>query len=326
MLGLNMGGFVAMHKSSLLTVLFVQLILQVMFFVPLLVSLFLPKSLQPLLITVTVLTSLSSFAVSPLLDLISLRTIEYLPGGLQFRILTKYVAWTVKPPPVIYLSDGGHTENLALLPLLAKRLPFIIIADGSTDPDAVSGLRFALKQARNKLPVTFHPSRWDQRRRYGADVEDDRTWELETDLDFWGRTLNQNKCRAFMFHAHYDTFHGFKEPGNNSSIVIYLKPNPYEPEIDDCNNHRTLARKERDQRADVDLECACHRHCCRLTKCSFLCGTFPDVSTANQFFTPMLWEKFHQQGFAAAFEALKIIRDHQRHDPDPHHEHYVTPT
>jgi len=313
MLGLNMGGFIVLHKSSIVVVLLVQQVLQAVFFTPLIVSFFLPKDVQPLLIAITVVTSVATFALSPALDCFSLRAIEFLPGGLQYRILTKHVAWTIKPPPVLYLSDGGHTENLALLPLLAKRLPFIIISDGSTDSDPVAGLRMALKQARNKLPVTFAPSRWDQVRRMGDAVKDDRLWELECDLDHWGKQLQKNGSRAFMFHAHYDTFHEFKDPtASPSSIVIYLKPNPFEPEVDDCSNHRTQEKTRKDQRADETLECACHRWCCRLTTCSFLCGAFPNVSTANQFFSPMLWEKFHQQGFAAAFEAIHIIRQHQK--------------
>jgi len=323
MLGLNMGGFIALHKNSIVIVLLVQLLIQAIFFLPLIASFFLPKDLQPLLIAITALVSLASFALSPLLDLWSLKAIEYLPGGLQFRILTKYVAWTIKPPPVMYLSDGGHTENLALLPLLARRLPFIIIADGSTDTNPVSGLRVALEQARNKLPVTFHPSGWDQKRRMGDEVKGDDVWELDTDLDNWGKQLSENKTRAFMFHAHYNTFHKFQKPGTSKAIVIYLKPNPFEPEVDICSGHRTLQEEDqrekqekqgKNRRADDDLECACHRSCCRLKTGvgSLLCGTFPDVSTANQFFSPMLWEKFHQQGFAAAFEAINIIRQHQR--------------
>ena len=34
------------------------------------------------------------------------------------------------PPPIMLLSDGGHVENLALLPLLKKRLKRIIVVDG----------------------------------------------------------------------------------------------------------------------------------------------------------------------------------------------------
>ncbi|CAH3113874.1 unnamed protein product [Pocillopora meandrina] len=34
------------------------------------------------------------------------------------------------PPPVMLLSDGGHVENLAILPLLKKKLKKIIVVDG----------------------------------------------------------------------------------------------------------------------------------------------------------------------------------------------------
>ncbi|KAJ7385140.1 hypothetical protein OS493_017513 [Desmophyllum pertusum] len=34
------------------------------------------------------------------------------------------------PPPILRLSDGGHIENLAILPLLKKRLPEIVVVDG----------------------------------------------------------------------------------------------------------------------------------------------------------------------------------------------------
>ena len=34
------------------------------------------------------------------------------------------------PPAVLYLSDGGHIENLGILPLLKKRLQKIVSIDG----------------------------------------------------------------------------------------------------------------------------------------------------------------------------------------------------
>ena len=37
-------------------------------------------------------------------------------------------------PPVLRLSDGGHFENLALLPLIDKKLQKIVIFDGSCNP------------------------------------------------------------------------------------------------------------------------------------------------------------------------------------------------
>ena len=62
------------------------------------------------------------------------------------------------PPPLMLLSDGGHVENLALLPLLKKRLKKIIVVDGGFKNDEKSygkSLLDALMLARKKLNCSF---------------------------------------------------------------------------------------------------------------------------------------------------------------------------
>jgi len=62
------------------------------------------------------------------------------------------------PPAVIYLSDGGHIENLGILPLLKKRLQKIVSIDGGQnilDEDYGSILLEALDMARKKLDCSF---------------------------------------------------------------------------------------------------------------------------------------------------------------------------
>lgn len=62
------------------------------------------------------------------------------------------------PPPVMLLSDGGHVENLALLPLLKKRLKKIVVVDGGfKNNEELYGesLLNALMLARKKLNCTF---------------------------------------------------------------------------------------------------------------------------------------------------------------------------
>ena len=62
------------------------------------------------------------------------------------------------PPPILRLSDGGHFENLALLPLLDKKLKKIVIFDGSCNPGDekyADSLLTALKLAREKLHCSF---------------------------------------------------------------------------------------------------------------------------------------------------------------------------
>lgn len=63
-----------------------------------------------------------------------------------------------KPPPVLHLSDGGHYENLGILPLLKRRLENIVIVNGGfterIDQSAYD-LLFALELARTKLNCSF---------------------------------------------------------------------------------------------------------------------------------------------------------------------------
>ena len=62
------------------------------------------------------------------------------------------------PPPVIRISDGGHTENLGLLPLLKLRLEKIVIANGTeckSDKNYGVELLHSLELARKKLQCSF---------------------------------------------------------------------------------------------------------------------------------------------------------------------------
>ncbi|KAK3739862.1 hypothetical protein QZH41_009100 [Actinostola sp. cb2023] len=56
------------------------------------------------------------------------------------------------------LSDGGHIENLALLPLFKLRLPRIVVVNGGdvgSGGNYATDLLTALKQARDKLRCSF---------------------------------------------------------------------------------------------------------------------------------------------------------------------------
>ena len=62
------------------------------------------------------------------------------------------------PPPVMPLSDGGHVENLAILPLLKKKLKKIIVVDGgyySNEMKYGKYLLRALMLARRDLNCSF---------------------------------------------------------------------------------------------------------------------------------------------------------------------------
>ncbi len=62
------------------------------------------------------------------------------------------------PPPVLSLSDGGHIENLGILPLLKLSLKKIIVVDGGRtilDQDYGESLLRALDLASKKLDCSF---------------------------------------------------------------------------------------------------------------------------------------------------------------------------
>ena len=63
------------------------------------------------------------------------------------------------PPAILYLSDGGHIENLGILPLLKLRLKKIVSVEGGRsilDEDYGESLLIALDMARKKLGCSFY--------------------------------------------------------------------------------------------------------------------------------------------------------------------------
>ena len=76
------------------------------------------------------------------------------------------------PPAVLSLSDGGHIENLGILPLLKLRLQKIVSVGGSRtilDEDYGSSLMKALDLAREKLGCSFSGL---DRRDIAEDIQD----------------------------------------------------------------------------------------------------------------------------------------------------------
>jgi hypothetical protein len=54
----------------------------------------------------------------------------------------------------VYLSDGGHFENLGLYEMVLRRCRFIVVSDASTDPDySFQSLAMSIRQIRVDLGV-----------------------------------------------------------------------------------------------------------------------------------------------------------------------------
>ena len=64
-----------------------------------------------------------------------------------------------RPPAVLLLSDGGHYENLAILPLLQRKLKRIVVVDGGykdEEEDYGDCILNALMLARTELNCSFY--------------------------------------------------------------------------------------------------------------------------------------------------------------------------
>ena len=64
-----------------------------------------------------------------------------------------------RPPAVLSLSDGGHYENLAILPLLQRKLKRIVVVDGGykdEEEDYGDCILNALMLARTELNCSFY--------------------------------------------------------------------------------------------------------------------------------------------------------------------------
>jgi hypothetical protein len=75
-------------------------------------------------------------------------------------LMRELLGLTTDHNPYVYLSDGGHYENLALWEMVARRCRFIIVSDAGCDPQyALDDLANAVRRIRLDLgiPIQFDP-------------------------------------------------------------------------------------------------------------------------------------------------------------------------
>ncbi len=97
----------------------------------------------------------------------------------------------------VYLSDGGHFENLALYEIVRRRCRYVMVLDGGCDPDFTYGdLGNALRKIRIdlKIPIDFDESS------FGA--------------------LRKKKARYALARIRYGTV----DAGAEDGYLIYVKP------------------------------------------------------------------------------------------------------
>lgn len=228
------------------------------------------------------------------------------------REISGVVNYGPVPPPILSLSDGGHVENLGLLPLLKRGCQRILLVDGGyseTDAMRANDLILALQFARKWLRCSF--SGHD-----GRDI-------IEDIKNKFTHKAPGNQPRTYSFKVEY-----FKKPygtendvktGEGQVLVLFPRhplkgtaPNS----ISTWQEYTTDTEQDMDPQLwgpgpDLDAnetekltfcccEC-CHQQSCRQCS-SFLCGVFPFHFTCNQFFTPEMFSTYHREGYKASLD------------------------
>lgn len=217
------------------------------------------------------------------------------------------------PPPILYLSDGGHFENLAILPLLKQKLKRILVIDaGSVEEDLglAHSLLYGLTLARERLHCSFIGfNRQDV-------SEDIRAMFVDTPLG------KQPRCYRFKVDYFDFTDEGDEEKVGEGEI-LYIRPRhpthglsgerknwdeitddvKIDMETDLWGSGPELEPEEVDRLTGCCCDC-CHSSCLPLQFLTNPCfGVFPNHSTVNQFFTPSMFSAYHREGYRACLEA-----------------------
>jgi hypothetical protein len=94
------------------------------------------------------------------------------PIGALLHLIKEGLGLTDNASPYVYLSDGGHFENLGLYEMVLRRARFIVLSDAGCDPEcALEDLGNAIRKIRVDLGVEVTLEDFRIRRRPGVDAE-----------------------------------------------------------------------------------------------------------------------------------------------------------
>lgn len=82
------------------------------------------------------------------------------PKSAVYPIIAEALGWTDDRNNYVYLSDGGHFENLGLYEMVLRRCRLIVVSDAGCDPDfGFNDLGNAVQKVRTDLgiPIDFQP-------------------------------------------------------------------------------------------------------------------------------------------------------------------------
>jgi hypothetical protein len=226
---------------------------------------------------------------------------------IQMMAMHRYKAPT--PPPYVYISDGGLLEVLGLLPLLRRRLRYIIVSDAAEDAKlTMRCLRETSTNARKEFLCSFF------------DPKDPRR-----DLEFVWEDLVRNQQSFLHLCVRYeplrDTEGNVLPPGPDDVEIghvfyIRMRGNP-----DDASPVRSLLTEAELLRPPApvsaeqvqagyglrrDFGGTCFPQC----ECGGRCvgRRFPDFSHPNQFLTPLHFANLCTLGAELAAPAVEALQ------------------
>jgi Patatin-like phospholipase len=162
-------------------------------------------------------------------------------------ILSEMLGLTSDRSQYVYLSDGGHFENLAMYEMVFRRCRFIVVSDAGADPNyTFEDLGNAVRKCRIDfgIPIDF-----------GAGIK----------IQSGDGSKGAYWATARIRYSAVDMPKG-KNPDDYDGVLIYVKPAVYGNEPRDVVNYSKLS------------------------------PTFPQESSADQFFTESQFESYRELG------------------------------
>jgi hypothetical protein len=126
-------------------------------------------------------------------------------------LVAETLGWTDDRHPYVYLSDGGHFENLGLYEMVLRRCHLIVVSDGSADPTLTfNDLGNAISKVRDDLGIPI--------------VFDDLPIGVK-ERDTVRSLLSENAGEKYA--AVGTICYSRKDEGAPDGVIIYVKPNIY---------------------------------------------------------------------------------------------------
>jgi len=185
-------------------------------------------------------------------------------------LLAEVLGWLKEDSSLIYLTDGGHIENLGLYSLLRRRCKFIIVIDGEADPELTfSSFVTAQRYARIDLGTRIYVRLDEVKKAYRNYKNRLATKNTDGSGDVGDAKGDEPHCALGTIHYPRDS-----KGKTQTGILLYVKS--------------AITGDENDYIRDY-----AQRN-----------NSFPHETTGDQFFSEDQFEVYRSLGFHSVFGAL----------------------